>query len=483
MTAQIFLWIGLGLLGGRSQTAPNPPTVRETMEQGLALLQSGKIEEATAVFESILASEPRHGPARLQLGQIAVARGDWEAARRHLEIAIESRPQRLYLAQQLLGTTCLALGETESARRAFERAMALAPNFVPPRLGLAAIAESGGDLWTALAMRREAIALGAGGSELYAALANTARRMGAFELARCAAERAIQAEPNDGAIVYLRAVILQEMGRVDDAVAACRRARELGFDEAPLHVTLGNLYHAKTMLTESIASFETALEKDPAAAESIAAFALSSLTTKDYQKLRALLELHVKAHPESLNTLYGLGAMYLREEALDPAEAIFTQLSSLAPRSSQALYNLAMIYARQGRDQEQRAALVRFRELKQEENEEWARQNQFHQKRLKLEAAREAFDHRTVVSLGAVLAQSGTQEPGDWVAFADSLLELGRPEEAMRASDRLLELSPYAPEALSLRVQAAEALSDEASAKLFRERLDAITSPCVPEAR
>ncbi|MFQ5789643.1 MAG: tetratricopeptide repeat protein, partial [Acidobacteriota bacterium] len=321
--------------------------IPEKMQEALNRLSSGDIEGARSLLEEIIRENPRHGPARLQLGQLALERGLVDEAREHLQVATTSNPRRLFLAWHLLGRVFRLQGQDGRARECFQESLARAPHFLPPRLFLIEIAEEGGDRWEALAHYRKILEQRPSVPELpdiLAGMAQLARSMGALELAECSLRPSLEAQPNNGFFHYLLGLILSESGRVEEALASCLRAVELGFRKAPVYVTLGNLYYQKMLLSESIAALGQAVERDPAAAETLASFALTSLTTEEYRALRSLLEKHVEAHPESLNTLYGLGAMYLREGDLAKAKELFQRLEKLVPQHSQVHYNLGLIH-------------------------------------------------------------------------------------------------------------------------------------------
>jgi tetratricopeptide (TPR) repeat protein len=455
-------------------------TVQETMREAIALVDQGQIDEARTLLEGVVSENPRHGPARLLLGQIAVSRGNWDAAIEHLEIAVESdsqRPQRLFLAWYLLGRARRATGDGAGARESFARAIDLAPRFLPVRLELGEMAAEEGDLWTALEQYRRALQIEPGRVDILPALANTARRMGATDLARCAVDAALAKEPSNGALHYLRCVI--ESG--DTAIESCRRALELGFDNAAVYTTLGNLLHEKSDIEGSIAAFEKAVAIDPAAAESLAAFAITSLTSSEYERLGELLERHVESHPDSINTLYGLGGMYLRENDLDAALKVFERLASLVPGASQVHYNLAMIHRRRGEKSAAERETARFRELKAKEDEEWNRQNELHRDRLRAGEAIEGGDFPEAERLGRHLLESGDPTTEDFLLLGNALSGLGRHDEARRVLDRGLTLYPYERDLLTASLAEAEATGDATTAGLYRERLSLLDPSCVPD--
>lgn len=446
-------------------------TVPERMQEAIRDLQAGETEEARALLESIVADAPRHGPARLQLGQLAVSEARWEDAREHLEIAVRSNPQRLFLAWHLLGRARAALGDGSGAREAYGEAIALAPDFVAPRLALAELAESENDLYTALAQYRTAVDLEPGNESIWAALANAARRAGAVELARCAVARAGES----GATAYLHAAIEEEAGNVDEALAWTETALERGLESAAVFVTRGDLLHEKMRLTEAIAAFERAVAIDPVAAESIASFALTSLTTEDYARLRAVLEKHAEAHPDGLNTLYSLGAMYSRDGELRKALSVFERLAVLLPESSQVHYQLAMIYRRLGEAERSEAALERFRTLKRVEDATWQRENERHRLRLRVEEALDEGRTEEAARLAAELDTEGAK-PEDLVLEAKALAAVRDREAASKAVEAALAKTPYDREALRLGAEVAE----EEEAAEYRKRLALLEGDCAP---
>jgi superkiller protein 3 len=450
------------------------PALEARTREAIALLDAGKVDEARTILSSVVADEPRYGPARLLLGQIAVSRSEWDVALEQLEIAVESNPQRLFLAFYLLGRARRATGDPAGAASAFERALELAPRFVPPRLELAQMAEAESDLWTALGLYRQAVEVDSRRADVLAALAHTAHRMGATELARCAAGEALEREPENGALYYLRAVV--ETGEA--ALRACRRAIELGFENAAVYVTLGNLLHERLDIPGAIDAFENALEIDPAAAESLASFALTSLTTADYGRLRDLLERHVSAHPDHVNTLYAIGAMHLADGELEKARLRFEHLETLVPQASQVHYNLSMVYAREGKAAEAARERARFQELRREEEGEWNRQNELHRTRVAMKDALASGDLARAVELGEALRGSGGAEAEDYTSLAEALERLGRLEEASRTLDASLSANPYHAPSLEASLRVAEAEGDSARAEVFRGKLALLSLPC-----
>ena len=457
------------------QTAP------QRMEEALALLASDRRVEAESVLLEIAREFPRYGPARLQLGRIYLEKEEWKEAERHLLVATQANLPRMSLAWYLLGRAYLGAGDDLQAQECLRQSILITPDFIPPRLLLIEIAERTDDRWEALAQYRE-VMQGApelpDRAELMARMALLARSMNALDLAECTVREAIQDQPADGSLRHLLAVILKDAGRVDEALAACQEAIDRGFREAPVYVTLGDLYYEKMLLSESIAALGKAIELDPGAAESVASFALSSLTTEDYALLRQILEKHVRAHPDNPNTLYSLGVMHLRDNALEEAKAALLHLRTLEPNHSQVHYNLSLVYTREGNVTDAALVMDRFRELKAEEDAEWERRNVALARRREARELESRGEARAALGIYMHFVDEGTTETSDLLALGRLSAQAGEHEQALAWFERALQVEPYNKTGLEGMADAAAVLQRKVLSQKCRHRLELLRSPC-----
>jgi tetratricopeptide (TPR) repeat protein len=103
-----------------------------------AALVLGEIDRAEAYARRNLERLPDYGPSRAQLGQVAMARSDWERAERELMVAVEQRwfddePLRIE-AWAALAHVRLELGRLRKALSAAEAALAIDPHYAEARL-------------------------------------------------------------------------------------------------------------------------------------------------------------------------------------------------------------------------------------------------------------------------------------------------------------------------------------------------------------
>jgi tetratricopeptide (TPR) repeat protein len=378
----------------------------------------------------------------------------------------------------LRASRSLERGEEETATRLATEIVTGRPHHVPARLLLIEAAERSDDHWSAMAGYEQLLEWLPGVALLEARAAQTAHAMGADGLATCLARRALSSMPEDGSLHHLLAAGLEGSGQTEAAIEACRQAIDLGVRESSVYRLLGDLHYGRLKVAEAIAAYSQALELDPNAAETLASFVVSSLTTDDYEALKDLLERHVEAHPENVNTLYSLGVMSLRDNDLEAAARYFERLVEVAPTHTQVNYNLGQIYLRAGRQDEGEAAMERFRELKAKEDADWLVRNQSHALRIDARDAVAQGDPGKGVQKYAQLVEQGTASEEDYLEAGEACLTMGDSAAAYAWFERLLDFSPYDRRALEGLLTAARLLGDDERTEESAHRLAILSWPC-----
>ncbi|MCA0995180.1 tetratricopeptide repeat-containing sulfotransferase family protein [Alloyangia pacifica] len=95
-------------------------------------LAKGKLGEARAALEQVLAMEPRRGDLAFQLAQICYQQGDRDACLTHLDRAVELAPDQPQVTA-LAVARYRALGRPEQALAAYDRQIAADPKAIKPR--------------------------------------------------------------------------------------------------------------------------------------------------------------------------------------------------------------------------------------------------------------------------------------------------------------------------------------------------------------
>jgi Flp pilus assembly protein TadD len=131
----------------REATAADPNNLRILSQLATALRGMNRPQEATPIYQKILATDPKHVQSHIGLGWIAHADGDDEAALAHFRAAAELDPIDPQV-QMSLGRAYLQMGRFEEAEMIFRRVAMQAPNHSQIRACLGALARKRND-WSA----------------------------------------------------------------------------------------------------------------------------------------------------------------------------------------------------------------------------------------------------------------------------------------------------------------------------------------------
>jgi tetratricopeptide (TPR) repeat protein len=177
--------------------------IEELLAVAIGLVNAGQRERARLVCDKAVADWPAHPAIHQLLAFLDLQAGDAAGARRHAELSLSLRPDHvptLFVA----GEAALALRDPAGAARAHGRAVALAPAHV--------------DAWFSLSQARHDLRDLAG--------------------AEAALQRVLALKPDRADALVNLGILLQEQGRVDDALRAYGRAYRLREE------TFGRIAHA-----------------------------------------------------------------------------------------------------------------------------------------------------------------------------------------------------------------------------------------------
>jgi tetratricopeptide (TPR) repeat protein len=140
---------------------------------------------------------------------------------------------------------------------------------------------------------------------------------------------------------------------VDKALAACRRAAELGSG----HACLGRVYTGTGKYEQAVAEFQRALQVDPTDDGAYRGLAFS------YEQLGRVADAEqtyrraINARPQYWAGYNWLGRFLFQQARYKEAIEMFKQVTALAPDSYRGYYNLGGTYVAQGRYEEAIAVL------------------------------------------------------------------------------------------------------------------------------
>lgn len=129
----------------------------QVIEQAMAWQREGRIDEAIAVYRSVLDHSPQHPDALHYLGLALRSRGDWEGAMESMEQALEADPDYIE-ALNNLGVTYQYLGQLEKAEACYRRAISARPTHADSHNNLGVLLKGQGRMRDAGAAFMEALA-------------------------------------------------------------------------------------------------------------------------------------------------------------------------------------------------------------------------------------------------------------------------------------------------------------------------------------
>jgi tetratricopeptide (TPR) repeat protein len=142
----------------REKLAKNPKCGMTQYNLGVALLSIGDWIEAEVCFRDAVTHSPTLSEAYVQLGGIAMHRGDLEGCLNYNRLASQARPM-FATPFGNIGFVYLQQGNVKEAAKALERAVKLDPNFVQALATLGSVYLTEGDAERCLDVCKRALAI------------------------------------------------------------------------------------------------------------------------------------------------------------------------------------------------------------------------------------------------------------------------------------------------------------------------------------
>lgn len=272
-------------------------SLRDQLQRGLARLVEGEWGQAREQFRRCLELDPSHGPSALYLGLVDCLEGAPSRAREHLRRAVELDPD-LVNGWLLLGLMAESEEDYAEAEVCMSRAALLEPNAMLARARLAYLATARGDHeaalpelrlwaeaqpeesapllhlasalveleeWTEAAQALDrALSLEPQSAALHRRRGDLCRRLVERERAEAHYAAALALDPEDDETRLKHALLLADLGRVDDALAELSEILRRDTGNAVAHYQRGLLlYTEKGDLDAALADLDRALALDP----------------------------------------------------------------------------------------------------------------------------------------------------------------------------------------------------------------------------
>jgi tetratricopeptide (TPR) repeat protein len=142
---------------------------------------------------------------------------------------------------------------------------------------------------------------------------------------------------------------LQDEGRLDEAIAAYRRALVISPDYAPAYGNIGTAQQAKGQMDEAIRSYERALELSPDFPEIHYNLANALLAKNQPEQATEHFRLAAQALPGAADVHNNLGSALVEQGKFDEAVSEFQKAAQFDPKSAKVQRNLGNALASAGR--------------------------------------------------------------------------------------------------------------------------------------
>jgi len=208
-------------------------TIEQALQQGVSAHKEGRFEEAESLYRAILQAQPLHSDANHNLGVLAVASNNADAALPFLKTALEANPK---IEQFWLSYIDALIKEKkfDNAKEILEQGKKQGVTPVNLHFIDGQINQNIGRLHEAEASYLQTIALKPEHAEAHNNLGNTLKELGRFGEAEVSLRQTIALKPEHAEAHNNLGKTLKELGRLDEAEASCRRAiaLKIGFFEA-----------------------------------------------------------------------------------------------------------------------------------------------------------------------------------------------------------------------------------------------------------
>ena len=237
------------------------PTIADLFQQALFDHQAGRLQQAEAIYQQILAVEPTHADAQHLLGVIANQTDRNELAVDYIRRALRVREDPVYFSN--LGIVLRDLGRLTEAEASCREALRLQPDYTEAHVNLGNALLDLGRPVEAEASYREALRLRPNYPEAHNNLGNALLDLGRAAEARASYREALYLRPDYPEAHNNLGNALLDLGRPAEAEASYREALRLRPNYPEAYNNLGNALRDLGRPVEAEASYREALRLRP----------------------------------------------------------------------------------------------------------------------------------------------------------------------------------------------------------------------------
>ncbi|NTU59257.1 MAG: tetratricopeptide repeat protein [Chlorobiaceae bacterium] len=323
-------------------TTRSPAQEQEKVQRALAFHQQGKIAQAQALYEEVLAMTPDHADALHLSGVAAAQSNNLLKAIDLIGKAIELSPNNATYYYNR-GKSFQELKKFDDAIACYDNAIAIMADYAEAysNRGLALHALKQFD--DALASFNRAIALKPDFAEAFNNRGNALRELRQTQAAVESYEQAIALKPDFAEAFHNRGIAFRELKQAEAALASFDLAIALRPDYAEAYQNRGNALQELRKFNDALSSYDKAIAIRPDYAEAYCnrGFALQELM--QHENALACYDKAIAIMPGYTEAYNNRGCTLLDQKEYDAALASLDKAIELAPDYAQAHYNRGVV--------------------------------------------------------------------------------------------------------------------------------------------
>jgi len=283
------------------------------MQTGLSHHQSGRLQEAESVYESVLKEQPEHPDALHLLGVVAHHLGKNDLAVDLIERAIKVNPDEPNYHYNC-GGAYQALGKNVEAVAQFEHALSLKPDYIEAHYNLGNIFQTQGRLEEAIVCYEESLTLKPDYIKSLINLGVVLQKSGRLDDAIARFEQVLALKPDYANAYNNLGTALKEQGKMNEAIARYKQALVIRPDYVGAHNNLGIIFQEQGQLDEAVACYKKALAIKP---EFVEAYCNLGIALKQHGRLDEAIHGYEQAlaiKPNYTKAIHGLASIRPKQE-------------------------------------------------------------------------------------------------------------------------------------------------------------------------
>lgn len=236
--------------------------IQEKLKSALSHHQSGELDQAEQIYQSVLKSDGQNWEAMYYLGTLQLQRGDLDQSITNFLRVTQLQPE-LPDVHNNLGVAYHAAGKWQESGQSFEQALRINPHYERAYFNLGSLLESRGLFTEAVKCYRKSYDLNRENLETYQKVADVLKLAGDWAEAGAIYRELLEKVPDDFNLAMKLAYVLVLQRRYRDAIQLYESMLETHPEHYQILVSLSYAYESMGNIEAAIQSAERSIQAAP----------------------------------------------------------------------------------------------------------------------------------------------------------------------------------------------------------------------------